>query len=333
MVRAKLEQDKKNAILARMPKNTAAALGGVGPQKVEEYHVATENIAAEPAYEPSDFSARVNVHRAEIERLEAELSSAEGGYTQLSAGAIHGLKRQLQSHRAVLLREKRHAERRTSAAAEADAEAVAEAAASEGAQGRDNTAADAEAHERVAPPGDTYAMASSASTPAFAAAPDDEAPPANLDVYRRAMGYGAVTRSPRADDVPDPKRLSHLKAASRTRRQRPRDIYAAAAASALDASAGGRHQERPAWQDVVQPSAGRQDDEDENQYFLGLSAQYPPSQQPLPASPQAMKPQFSSPPLAPAERHYYGKRQNTQYLGAAAAPFSNELTYNRSPEY
>ena len=321
-VRTKLEQDKKAAILARMPKSAAAALSGGsgGLQKVEE-QVATADVPAyEPAYEPSDFSARVNVHRAEIERLEAELLSAESGHTQLSAGAMHGLKRQLQSHRAVLLRERRHVERTSSSAA--------------GVEERNDAAAECQGRDEPPPAEEAAAMVSSASAPALATAGDDAAP-ADLDVYRRAMGYSAVARSPLADDVPDPTRLSHVKAACRARRPRPRDIYAAAASSALDASSGGRHQDRPAWQDVVEPAAARRDAfEDDNQHFIGLGAQYP-LPEPLPASPvSTQQPQFqlSSPPLAPAERHFYGKRQDTRYLGAAAAPFSNELTYNRSPD-
>ena len=429
-VRAKLEEDKKAAILARRPKSSPVRVGNPTADTtdvtVDQYdpNGATVDGAAiarpkdglaeeeDTYYEPTDFSnalARSNVHRMEIARLEAELLSLErdGNTTSsnVSGAVIHGLRRQLQSHRAVLLREQRVAERRavsqqvqptkpdrdeqthrSSSIANPEQQHVVPSVllsssssapaiiAMDGSTDRQVPLPQQQAHHQVDNSivmdsnnanclrSQSAATKSSTST----TTPTTNATVSDLDLYRRAVGFGGGmqqqvqqathhandtqdsyldnSRSPPSAAMPtnQASSLAHVKAlvprnkGSRHRGASGSDLYAGGL-SALSAGSG-NYEKRPAWNIDVPVAAATSEagnnatveekgrpyfdaaTERENQYFLGLSDHF---------TDRANSQTSAQLPV----RHHYGRRGQHQLVGASAAPFANDHSWQRSPEH
>ena len=349
-VRAKLEEDKRAAILAKKPNATPAA---AVVRDVGDAHSGAEgSVTGDEGsyYVPVDMRARTGIHRAEIARLEAELAVAEGGGNKVSSAAVHGLKRQLQSHRGVLLREQRQVERRR-----VDSERPSEdpRPSSGGQRGPLVSSQSAPAlmdeSERTVGAGDQLRR------PSAVPAVHDSDAALGLELYRRAVGFyrgnsgnsgaDAAATNPSAyhshapvqERGPSPSKLSRIKAAPRIRSRHGSATHAYTAGG-LSAQGGGQgYQERPKWHDVAPVSApsaaastaihsGRDCDAD-NKYFLGLSEGFA-------ATPSPPKPPALSSPAVPGSdstRHFYGKRAFHEHVGAASAPWANDLTWHRNP--
>ena len=430
-VRAKLEEDKKAAILARKPKTSPVR--SVNPtgyldtdttdikdgqcdrngMVLEEAAIAgTKNGVAEEGthYVPTDFNnalARSNVHRLEIARLEAELQSLERdndntATSTINGAVIHGLRRQLQSHRAVLLREQRVAERKAVSEQQQQQQQPTDETTHRSSSVEKSTASSTPLTSSSSAPAiismesstdrkDSWSQqhhhlqtdnflddnnnnnhnnanclrSQSAAGSTSTTTPTTNVTVSDLDLYRRAVGFGGggmhqqptshhtqdsylldnSSRSPpiapAAAAVPmnQASSLARVKAlAPRTKGGRHRgassgsELYVGGLSGVSSGSGG--YEKRPAWNIEIPATSfssesdnnaaveekGRPyfdaDTERENQYFLGLSDHFTDKQ---------------TPTHVPV-RHHYGRRGQHQLVGASAAPFANDHSWQRSPE-
>ena len=156
-------------------------------------------------------------------------------------------------------------------------------------------------------------------------------------------GYLDNLRSPPAAAMPmnQASSLARVKALAPRTKGRHRgasgsELYAGGL-SATSAGSGG-YEKRPAWNiDVPDTATTSEIDnnaaveekgrpyfdaatERENQYFLGLSDHFTDKA-------------ISQTPAQLPVRHHYGRRGQHQLVGASAAPFANDHSWQRSPEH